>query len=392
MTKRVEITERIAALLKAKLDDESADLSKVVVFECVAASTRKITQRGSAYDKAVMAKSVLDGAVAHLAEESVPILVMHEGRMLPVGQTLEAQVIPAADDHHELRCLFYMDANSTYVDQIELGIVDEVSVGMLANHAYCSECDFDYMAEGNEFHFWLRECDKEHQLGAEGVHLRLSGCDTWKELSLVNKGASSKPKIVGRSKQVLSADQFQQLAASGANPDIMYLLCSSTQPEGKPSKHKPSKETPMELSQAIDKYAEEKAAKLALEANLADVNGKLETSDNALNAANTQIAELTSKVEALEAADTAVELASAKELNVELSGFIKKNWELALKATGQEIPEEAPSAKDMISQLDAAQAKLASIPRGGVAAPVEGEEAEAALAQTMAHATAFQSK
>lgn len=389
MAKRVELTERISSLLKAKLEDENADLSKVAVFECVAASTRKITQKHSAYDGAVMSESVLLQASQWLSGESVPILTMHNGSLLPIGQVLEAQSIPAEGDHHELRALFYLEADSDYADKLDLGIIDEVSVGMMAKHAYCSECDFDYMADGNEFHFWLRECGNEHALGQDGTHLRLSGCASWKELSLVGKGASSKPKIVGRAKQVLSADQFQQLAANGGNPDLAYLLCSSTLAEGQTSKTKPSKEKTMELTQLVSELTAEKAAKLALEATNATLTSQLETSGAELTAANESIATLTAQVAELTDADNEATIKELSEKTVELSDFIQKNWKLALTATGKEVPEEVPSHTEMISQLEAAQTTLATIPRGGISAGADQDNS--VNANSMAQASAFNS-
>lgn len=395
MAKRVKLTEKIKSLLYAKLDDETADLTKFAVFECVAASTRKIKQKYSAYDGSIMAQSVLTGAVEWLVAESVPLQVMHNGSVLPIGQVLEAQVLPAESDQHDLRVLFYVSADSEYAEKMDMGIIDEVSVGMLAKHAYCSECEFDYLAEGNEINFWLRECDKEHRLGDNGTHLRLSGCASWKELSLVGKGASNKPKIVGRAKQVLSASQFQQLAANGGNPDLAYYLCSSTLAEGKTSKSNTPKENSMELQSLVADLTTSKAAVIALEATKTTLTGELETSTKALAAANEQVSTLSASLELaksevanLKSEDTAVKLADAEKIVISLSGFVQKNWKLALNATGQTVPKEAPSSEDMITQLEAAQAQLSTIPRHGVSFGADHQEESAQLPR----ADAFKSK
>lgn len=286
MAKKLELTERLKALITAAAGDE-IDFTQISAYEAVAASTRPINQAQTAYHGAVMSESLLREMALAYESESVPIQVMHNGSMLPVGKVFYAEVLSAEEGHSNLNTLFYVDINSEYARKIDLGILDEVSVGAIPDHAFCSECDFDYMAEGNEYSFYFRECDNGHAIGENGTHLRLTSLRAWKELSLVNKGASNKPKILGSAKQRLSKDTFNQLAASVSTPQALefsYLSCSPNET--------PTTGDPMELTALTEKVSTLSAANGKLE-------NKLEVSVSSLEAANSQIATLKTTVEEL---------------------------------------------------------------------------------------------
>lgn len=390
MTKRVELTGQLLQLLKEKTGDDNFDVSKVVAYESIAASTRPLKQRNSPYDKAVMSRSVLSDAADILANTSVPLLVMHKGEMLPIGQCLDAGVVQAEQDHHELRVVFYLEESNELVSKLDNGIVDEVSVGMLAEHAYCSECDFDYMKPENMYNFWLRSCDNDHVLGQDGTHLRLSGCSSWSELSLVGKGASNNAKIVNRAQQRLSTESYQKLAASGQSPDLVYLLCSSsTAPQVKLPSNLEANE--MELTQLITELSTEKAQVISLKASEQALSARAETLTTENAELKLSVDTLTSKVATLEANDAVAALATANEQLTAAQAFIKTNWELALRATGKEVPTEAPTSAEMITQLEAAQVQLAAIPRNGVSHGLGHDDGVVQL-RAQAQASAYQSR
>jgi hypothetical protein len=390
MTKRVEITGTLLELLRAKTGDDNFDVTKVVAYESIAASTRPIKKTYSPYDKAVMAESVLTEAAAILASGSVPLLTLHNGSMLPVGQCLDAGVVSADGGHSELRVIFYLEATDELVGKLDLGIIDEVSVGMLAQHAYCSECSFDYLLPENIYNFWMRNCENDHTLGQDGVHLRLSGCNSWGELSLVPKGASNNAKIVNRAQQRLSNESYQKLAASGGHPDLVYLLCSSS--EAPQDKSSTLGDNHMELTALIGDLTNARAEVMTLTATKTSLEAAglaMKTENDELKASlDTVTAELTT----LKANDAVTKLTTVELELTSVSEFVKKNWEMALKATGKEVPAETPTSADMIAQLEAAQVQLAAIPRNGVSHGLNNGESGIVNLQAQAQASAFQSK
>ncbi len=322
---------------------------------------------------------------AYYKDESVPIQVMHNGQMLPVGKVFAADTYSADEGHTDLNVLFYVDAEGPYARDIDLSILDEVSVGAAPNHAYCSECSFDYMAEGNEMSFWFRECDNGHRIGENGTHLRLTDLRAWKELSLVNKGASNKPKILGSAKQRLGKDAYNQLAASSSPEAVQYsyMTCSPTQSET-------TGET-MDLSALTNQVSTLSAANGKLEV-------KLETAEAALTASQSEVAALKGQVEEL---NTKIENGSETKLQSDLSaaqeqletankivGVFDEQLKLAAVAAGLTLAEGA-SADEKIELLKQAQIKLAAIPRGGVGKGADTPEADDVLVLTAAHNSAF---
>lgn len=386
MAKRLTLDERLKNLITAAVGDE-IDFNQIAAYESVAASTRPLDQKSTPYDGAVMSQAFLQEMALFYKDESVPIQVMHNGNMLPVGKVFEADVLGAEAGHYDLNTLFYVDASSQYAKDIDLGILDEVSVGALPKHAYCSECDFDYMAPGNEFNFYFRECDNDHTLGVNGVHLRLAGLDKWKELSLVNKGASNKPKILGSAKQRLGKEGYSQLAASMGSPDALnmaYLSCSPNQPVE-------DKGTTMDLSAITDKVTTLSAANGKLET-------KLEASESALQAAKDQTVELQNEVkelkQKLDASQDSTLKTQVEDLEAKLkdSDALANEFDSQLKtaATMAELElSETATAEEKIELLKQAQIKLAAIPRNGVTRSAESEQETRSLALAAARNSAF---
>lgn len=353
MTKRLVLTDELKqAILKAAGTDDF-DFSKIVAYESVAASTRPITQRSSPYHDARMTETYLREMAAHLMDESVTLQVMHDNQMLPIGKVFAADVFAAEAGHYELNAAFYLEADSEHVNKIDLAIIDEVSVGTLPKHAYCSQCDFDYMSD--PYALFYRECPNEHKLGEDGVHLRLTSMASWKELSLVNKGASSKPKILGAAKQRLGTEQYRQLAASEDNLEMRYLACSVT-PKPQPPNPEGTAMDPktLELAQANGRLESEKTS---LEASLT-------SSKAALEAAQSKIGELEAQLATANAAKPA-EFDAMKTQVASLSEFLTKQYKVAVVAAGLELKEDA-TADEMVAAIEQAQIKLSAIPRGGV--------------------------
>jgi hypothetical protein len=367
MAKRITITPEIQALI-AKAAGDEIDTSKLAAYESVSASTRPLSQRTSAYHGAIMSEAMLQAAVDFLGNQSVPLITMHNDQMLPVGKVFHASVVEAEQDHKELRSLFYVQADSEYAEKLDLSIIDEVSVGMLPDHAYCSECGYDYLAAGNEHAFWYRECDDGHQIGVNGVHLRLTGLRNWGELSLVGRGASSKPKIVGQSDRKLAAGINESYLELRASPSANSQPASN-QPKGKPR---------MDLEKLVGELTDAKV-KLTL------AEAAKDTAEAQLSAANTEREALRQEVETLKAQlnpEREAETATLKDNLTKAQGFLGEQAKLAATAAGLELKEDA-SLEDQLELLKAAQVKLAAIPRGGVSR-AQGDAVELQATPSMA--------
>jgi hypothetical protein len=366
MSKRLKLTAQLEAKIRLASGNEDIDFTLIAAYEAVAASTRPISQSRTAYDGAVMSEAFLTEMSTYLTTESVPILIMHEGHMLPIGKVFDAAVLDAEAGHKDLNALFYVESDSKEAKKIDLGIIDEVSVGAVPEHAYCSECDFDYMAEGNEMNFYFRECDNDHALGENGVHLRLSKLSAWKELSLVGKGASDKPKIVGSAKQRLGKERYQSLAASNMSSkgiEMAYLLCSATPPE-------------IIDDEGIDMSLLEVTTQLTtLSADKAKLEVKFEGAESALEASKTEVAALQDKVKALEltlaesgetdVAKEVVVLKATIEDNKSLEVYFNTQVKAAAVAAELELTDDM-TIDEKITLMQNAQVKLAAIPRNGL--------------------------
>jgi hypothetical protein len=392
MSKRLQLSEQLKKKIRLASGNDDIDFNLIAAYESVAASTRPIHQSRTAYDGAVMSEAFLVEMSEHLLSESVPILIMHEGSMLPAGKVFDAAVLDAESGHKDLVALFYVESDSDEAKKIDLGIIDEVSVGALPLHAYCSECDFDYMAENNEMNFYFRECDEGHALGVNGTHLRLTKLSSWKELSLVGKGASDKPKIVGSAKQRLGKERYQSLAASSMSDkgiEMAYLLCSATTPTINDDEG-----NDMNLKDITDQVSSLSADKARLEV-------KMEGADLALAASKTEVAALQDKVDKLvlelaateqsETAKKLVELEAAVEGQKPLQEFFDAQVKAAAVAAELEL-KEGLSNDEKITLMKNAQIKLAAIPRGGLTnEPTSGEVNLSQIAM-LSRNSAFQTK
>lgn len=115
----------------------------------------------------------------------------------------------------------------------------------------------------------------------------------------------------------------------------------------------------LELAQKTGRLESEKAA---LEASLS-------TTKQSLDTAQAKIVELNAEL-ATEKAKQPEELTVLKASAEKVHAFLSTQYKLACTAAGLELKEGA-SAEDMIAAIDAAQIKLAAIPRGGVTQPTD---------------------
>jgi hypothetical protein len=368
MTKLVEITPAVQARLNAAAGTE-IDPATVAVFEASAVNTKPLRKRGSIFEGAQISRSTLEDMAAQLnGGESVPLHTLHmQGDELPVGKLIFGEVFDLEDGSSELRVQFYLPrvTRAPLIADIQSAVLDEVSVGIKAKKALCSECGWDFFGpEATFMNLYDRVCANEHEIGKNGVHLNLVGLDRFFELSLVSKGAAQNAKIVSRAKQKLAAGEIEKLAAAGQVPETQIVVASTTQPQ-------PKKDTPMSVDlTALTAQLTDLSAKLAL-ANAAVEQGKTD-----LAAANAKVTELTNKVAELTAkleeagkSDAAAANAKVTELQKivdDVTAFLADQAGKLLVAAGTKDEAVAEDAAGLIEQIKAKQAALlALVPAGG---------------------------
>ena len=215
-SKAIDATAEILAQIE-RVTGTAVAAEDIVVFEAAVANTRPLNKMGSIFHEGRISEDTLRQMAEALnsGQESVPLHTLHaQGYELPIGKVFQGEVIRAADGEAELRAMFYLPrSEASMVEKINLGIIDEVSVGVKSKALLCSKCGFDYFGSDATFeNLYSQTCENDHTVGVDGTHVKLSGLDKWMELSLVSRGAASKPKILGRTKQVMAKmdRQFQK--------------------------------------------------------------------------------------------------------------------------------------------------------------------------------------
>jgi len=345
-SKTVEVTEEMLAQIE-RVTGTAVEASDIVVFEASVANTRPLNKMGSIFNQGRITEDTLRQMAAALnaGEESVPLHTLHmQGGELPIGKVFQAEVISGADGDSELRAMFYIPASeASLVEKINLGIIDEVSVGLKSKQLLCSKCGFDYFSADAGFeHLYSMTCDNGHTVGDDGAHVKLAGLDKWMELSLVSRGASSKPKILGRTKQVLGRETYDRIAADGLPPEVVVLFTASDE-----------KEAPMpnDGTQVFDPQAEISA----LRAELAEIKSLLiaDEEDEDEDEAEAEVAEAEDEVVEQPVVENSEQADEAFALKAELD---------AAKARIAELEASAAPNKEEVT-ID-----VSGIPVGGVAA------------------------
>lgn len=348
--KQIEKTPEILRLMQKSVG-EGVSLDDLVVFEASAYNTLPIRQKGSLYEGAVSRRNFLVEMQQALEAESIPLLLVHNKDDLPHGRVFSGRVIDYPS-YSELRVLFFMGKEHPAVNDIERGILDQVSVSVLPQKLSCSTCGFDYLGEEADFYnLFDRVCENGHYIGKDGVHLVLSGLSAFSEMSLVARGGAQKARIRSRDESVFG-ETGRRLAASGINPNALVLTATSSKGnvmELDLSAHiKEMAEVKTELAM-VKRDLEASTASLAdatkvkedLEAKLADLEAKL--AEDKTETLEGQIAELTDKNAAAEAL-----LAEVAKKITAISG-----------QAGVEVPAEPAKLAEFISEkVDAFSAIL----------------------------------
>lgn len=351
MTKRLEITPKIAAEIKRSTDG-AVDPSSVAVFETIALNTLPISQKGGLFDRAVTTENTLRQMAAYLntGTNYAPLHQLHDqGSVLPIGRVFYGEVSVNESGNAELRNLFYLPLTEVdLIAKLDSAVIEEVSVGIRTKHINCSECGWDYKGEDATFsHIWSRTCENGHEIGKDGVHTRLSELESYLEQSLVSRGAANNARILSRTRSLLGAEKYDQLAASGLQPETTILFTSPTKTKG----------NPMDLQQLIAEMTTVKAnlqvkeaAAIALQASIDALTKDKET--------------LSAEVATLKAADTPAEvqvkLQAAEASLTDATAFIREEADRLSVAASLAKPDEKADLATLKAAIQAGRTKIGS--------------------------------
>ena len=286
MAIKCAVTPRILAALNTMCGEGAVNPSDVQFYETICVTQLPLQKTGSLYEGAVVSHSFMQGMVDFVNQGgAVPLHTLHlAGDELPVGKVILADLIDDA-----VQAVFFVPlVEADIIAKLDTGVINEVSIGTTAQKLLCSECGFDYLsAEADWEVLWSRTCPNDHTIGTNGIHLNVSGLKDWYELSLVSRGAARGAKILPRAKQVLSAEQYGKLAATGKPVDVTYLSASFQTPTKKGTK--------MELQELV--------------LSLSKAEGKVQVTELQLSMANQRATTAETELAALKLANTPEELA-----------------------------------------------------------------------------------
>lgn len=357
MSKQLPMTPELEAQIRASVNDANMDVSKLAVFESRTLSTKPIKKYGL-----FNGAKVSPGTLQQMADlvtavgGAIPMQIMHNTEVLPVGRVFSGTLNNMPTGDVELISRFYIPTEKTQlVNDINNSVIDEVSVGLLTEHAFCSECNFDYFGEEADIMNRINlTCNEGHTIGEKGVHVNLVGVASWSELSLVNRGAAKDAKILSRARINMNADAIKKLAASTVPLESRFLTEST-------------KMDTINLKET-NTMDEKVFGMLTANANeLATVKLELSTKDTALTAVTNEKTALEAKLKSTEEELTALKasapeqatlLAAAKETNEKLTASVEKllpHVNAALVASGE--VETDLKDKDFSSLLELVESK-----------------------------------
>lgn len=345
--KRIPITESIRQRLTLAFGAE-AKIDALVVYEAIAANQMPLRRSRGLYKGARFTPGMMREMAASVAAESVPLHVQHNTETLPVGRVFAAEV---HDD--ELRTLFAVNQETQpgLISDLETGVVDQVSVGVLPSRLTCSECGWDYMGEGATFeNFWSHTCTNGHVVGENGVFVWLSALESFMEQSLVNKGAVRGPYVVNPSQSVFAKSNTLQRLAASANQAPLFICSGVPEPSSKETTTVDIKEL---LSQLTASTTEAALAKAQVATQLAPLQ--------------VQLAERDATITALQAQITTLEAAAAAP-NPDIQAAVEVLSDVATRsavALGEQQPTLPTTVADLKAFIEDRQAKLTAVlPKG----------------------------
>lgn len=372
--KQVTKTPQIIQYLQAAFGAE-ADPAGYAVYETIALNQNPIRQKHPLFEGAIAQDSLLNQLVTSIGKESAPLQLQHKGGELPSGRVFHAEKI-----NGEVRALFAISTkaeNAGLIADLDAGIIDQVSVNLMAKQLLCSHdgCGWDFLGpEASFMNILNAECGNEHKLRDEGNHIRLEGLDYLAEISLVGSGGADGARIVNRDNQFFASDSAQRLAASGLAPAMLLTTLTAT-PATVPS---PEGNSPMDMTALVAAAAEDKAKVMTLSAEVTTLTAARDTATALVAERDATIVTLTAERDA--AVNTAAPAAAVLD-------FIKDACTKALVAKGDQTPTVPEKIEDQIAAITAAGVMLSMIPVGGAAqSGVDDVEKNAQLGQSSSSA------
>ena len=344
MSKRLEMTPEIEKQIRLSVGDDNLNVSNLAVFETRTLSTMPIKRKAGMFAGARPSIGTLQqmADLVNALGGAIHMQIMHDTGVLPVGRVFKGALYDMGNGDVELRTLFYIPTDKTQlVSDIENSVIDEVSVGLMNEHLYCSECNFDYLGEDSTIMNRLTlTCENDHVIGQDGVHVKMVGVAAWPELSLVNQGAAKDAKILSRAKQNMGQKTMERLAASNTPLESRLFIASLKMEEKtdiKPSKEtfKMDKETLALFQGQAQEVAEGKVKLAAVEGENTTLKASVTDLTAKLDAANQEITTL--KADPAKA-EIAAKLAQAEEDKTKLSDAAAKllpHVKAALVASGE---------------------------------------------------------
>lgn len=356
--KRLPMTPALIAQIKAAVGQD-VDPEDFAVFEVIAINSLPLPGKdGSIFERAQITPLTLRQMVDSVeGGNHLPLIMNHDMSTTPLGRVFKAALYTADTGEIEMRALFYVDAtNADIAAKIDAGSLDETSVGFLASQLLCSECGWDYRGEDADWsNFMDRTCDNGHTIGSDGVHLNLVGLQTFSELSLVTRGAASKPKIVGKSASKLTAP-LQALAARGFEIDELYCTASKGDYD-------------VDLTATLAKLTEQTVLAATAQADVTRLTVERDTARTELGTSQARVAEL--EAAAGTPAPEAAELEAAQAEVVLATEVLTDIHTKLATAAGSDAAAPA-SIADLKAGIDTLQSELtALIPVGGAAASTQ---------------------
>lgn len=241
LDKNPTVKAKLAALLGDKFD-----FSRLAVFEALANDTLPINKSGSIYNQARMTNTYLSSMADKVnLGEFVPIIEQHDqSGKLPNGRIFDAKTYANLQnsDETDLHVLFYIDEKSEpqLVSKLESGSIAEVSTGSTPGSLLCSACGYDFLGgDDNRRRIYSGKnytplCAEGHQWGVGGNHLKLGSLGSWKETSLVTRGAATRAHILNEKEMRLAQDSGEFRLAAHADDDKLLLVTSQQEDLGSP--------------------------------------------------------------------------------------------------------------------------------------------------------------
>lgn len=379
MTKQIEMTDELLTKFKGKFGEET-DVSKFYVFECRAFSTEAVHQ-GTIYDGAVADSGILASMADKInnSDENIGIHIMHNDDDLNIGRAFSARLgvdNEGATALYATCAILRDDESDKVINKIENNVLDEVSVQFLSEHAYCSECGWDYMGEDATFeNWWDKTCANGHIIGVDGCHLELEGLANFSEISIVNRGAAKNPKILSQKKRSLFDEgTLMSLAASGKVPEFLVATFYN-----KMENVMNKEDVALSAKEVADMQAELAELKKQLDLNekVKELENSLSEKENALSEKDTALSEKDNEINSLnenhkvEVEELNTKLSTANEQYNALLEFVQEQVKKVALAAGKkdvEVPSDLGGISAMLNENQQLLATL--VPAGGVSKSV----------------------